>query len=213
FGFVGAARAIEMVGELVSLEHAGQTQAGFAGGNPQPDIVLLELLAQGHHAVEQDLLPVMEKEVVTITVDEARDLILLQTGGAPHQGLFQGKADHPAGVLHRGNGKFEVGAGRLDGTHNGRRGIHHSAVPVEDHCFVTLHFSCSRVFRICTHSGGSGASSTRGSPVSGCGISSRAACRNIRLNPSFAKCSRTASMPYFSSPTMGKPLDARCTLI
>src|SRR5690606_14671382 len=104
---------------------------------------------------------------------------------------------------------LQIHAGRLDGAHDARGGVHHRAVPIENDCLVTLHFSCSRYFRISTQAGGKGASNTMGSPVRGCGISKRAACRNIRLKPRRANCSRNASSPYLSSPTMAWPEDAR----
>src|SRR5690606_31771522 len=139
------------------------------------------------------------------------------------QRIRQAQADHPACSFVRGHGQIHVAARALDGRHDGRGGIHQRAIPVENHQRITHRFlplgevACP-AGRSCPSSrsqaGGRDALSASGSLVSGCAISSECACRNIRRKSYWReKVSRTASLPYLSSPTIGKPLAARCTRI
>src|SRR5690606_12734848 len=131
----------------------------------------------------------------------------------PVEGALEGHSNDPGGLLGGGHTQGQVSTGPLQGRDNMVGGIHQSSIPVEYHGIVALHRECSSSSSTAWQAGGSGASRESSRPFRGCGTTRRWACKNIREKPRRAKASRTASEPYFSSPTMGWPWAARCTRI
>src|SRR5262249_24378388 len=129
------------------------------------------------------------EEVPPIIRDKLRILLSLEFGHRHSQGVVKPDPDDMACAFGGRNGQAHVARAVANALRDRRGGIDDRPVPVEDDQPV-LHAAKSE---------GSGDSSFRRSPLTGCWNESFAACSsNLFFSRLF-----NAKSPYFSSPTIG----------